>query len=486
MPRAEQAEELLPVGASAGVSGKRQGNAAPTRGARLDEEDDDLGFSKSEGFEVMVFLPQLVVRLFPPLMLLQLVPDFHPRVDHLVLAAGTSLVLFGQFTWQSWALGAGAFVSIMALPASLRTVWKPRCHHMERPDGSADVEGYGKSSKAKLVCFFAGIAAMCWDYIQNHAKRRFRKVWWQFKLDPYDSTTFAIGMILVLCITLVWLDWTCDWARKRYNSELSGTLWLKPRFTGLDWPFVERFPLGEFCLTRGTNGVSIKRKDEAVDWSVKVELGVARELFKGAQLQRFQQLCEETEPGLLAPSHVEKVVKLGSERSENMDMCCAQWERYDRTKHGSLRVEVSYDPASRQLGLTLPDRTSSLFAQGGNYATGYRVLIVGGAARDPVNPSGDYHHSLDYVNSVTSISPTSGRPKPLEFTEEFSKRKLVHQGSQWIIARPKQRSTVSSEGNMYDPSKFEEHDFQGEDQPRIGPQAAHPTVQRENGYVHLT
>ena len=63
------------------------------------EEEATYGIHAKEGFEFWVFLPQLILRLFPPLMLLQLIPDSHPRLDQLVLGTGTLLVLTGRFWW---------------------------------------------------------------------------------------------------------------------------------------------------------------------------------------------------------------------------------------------------------------------------------------------------------------------------------------------------------------------------------------------------
>jgi hypothetical protein len=51
---------------------------------------------KDVQFEWSVFLPQLVLHLFPPLMILQLIPDMYLRADHLALAVGLALIISGM------------------------------------------------------------------------------------------------------------------------------------------------------------------------------------------------------------------------------------------------------------------------------------------------------------------------------------------------------------------------------------------------------
>ena len=60
---------------------------------RLPDDVQDELFDQREGFDVWVFLPQLLLRLFPPLMLLQLFPDFRPRADEVALCIVVALIV---------------------------------------------------------------------------------------------------------------------------------------------------------------------------------------------------------------------------------------------------------------------------------------------------------------------------------------------------------------------------------------------------------
>ena len=65
-----------------------------------------------EGFQWKVFLPQLFLRLLPPLMLMQLVPHARPRADESAVAVCLTLIVLST-TW-SFALGLAALLLTMS------------------------------------------------------------------------------------------------------------------------------------------------------------------------------------------------------------------------------------------------------------------------------------------------------------------------------------------------------------------------------------
>eukprot|EP01043_Picozoa_sp_COSAG02_P084043 COSAG02_NODE_21945_length_769_cov_1.097015_1_plen_219_part_10 len=200
-------------------------------------------------------------------------------------------------------------------------------------------------------------------------------------------------------------------------------------------------------------------------WKSDATIELSRALYKGARLERLRQLCKENNPGVLLPVQVQTVVQVPNlelERSaedenehkrepENLrDRWCVEWEQYDRDAHASLCLKISSNPDTNppSLKLSAEDVNAEWIGQGGKYTTGYRVTIdpppPHGAPEG--NPAGDYLHDGNVVTMDRSL--TGGRPKPLEFTESRSKRKLLYDEKttrKWIIARPSLRATRMSQ-----------------------------------------
>ena len=103
-------------------------SVAPPAAQGLKAGDEFDHFEKKEGFDLAVFLPQLVLRLLPPLMLLQLIPDTRPRVDHLLGAFGVVLSFLGQAGWnQHWPSALALLTVLMTLPGAFEIVRDKAC-----------------------------------------------------------------------------------------------------------------------------------------------------------------------------------------------------------------------------------------------------------------------------------------------------------------------------------------------------------------------
>ena len=483
LPQAQELRQPLDPGflsrENSAMSDGSQRPGHPRAGAvSVEERDDEPNGSKKEGFEITVLVPQLLLRLFPPLMLLQLLPDVEPRVDHLTFSSGLALIALGRYTWQSYLLGLGVFVVAMSLPAATAAA-AALVGQCTGRDGAERQT----SPKAILFCI-AGLALGLWDILLKHADQRAVNGV-HLQQDPWDSATFFTGMCLVLFVLFAWLLWFIDtlWANCQRAPDVS--LWTKPRFTNWDvfWVFVERFPLGDVYVARPQEGSGILKLKADINndgWTEVATIELSRALHKGPRLERLRQLCKEAPDGVLMPVQVQTVVPVS-------DGWCVEWERYDRIKHAQLCLSISSVPETSPPRLTLSAdgaRPADWIGHGGTYCTGYRVTI------DPVpppdalegNPEGDYLHDGSVVTMDRSL--TGGRPRPLEFTESRSKRKLLYDEGRerkWIIARPNLHASRMSQ-EIYSRRTYHDHDWETEqpdgDWRQTGPPvtAAYPWV----------
>ena len=459
------------------VGGEREsrGNAQPdelnpTTSTPEPGEGDMQIIANAEGFEFMVFLPQLVMRLCPPLMLLQLIPDFRPRADHVLFSLGVSTAVAGIF--KSTMVGSGALATLMACPAVLRLSFSPWC----RAAGACvpqpgQREGYGKPHKMKVVGFAIGLLVIFWSIHDDNGESL--KTTQGCEDAPWACFAAIVGVMTAMVVVMVWAIWAGHWAvcRDWSRGQIAGefrtkvSTWSKPQLSFLSGLFVERFPLGELQISDD----GVKRCLSGSRWreaSTKEEVKIALDtrLYKKEQLVRFKEICSETDTrwGELRPTRVQKVVNVGVPKvGVDGPTWALDWERYDEKQHEQLHLQVKYDAdemrillrkatAHRPAGST-PDGTDRLEwkHQGGAYTTGYRVA-------GPANQVGEG----DYINSLTSSS--NQEPGRLEFTqqsmEQLSKRKLVHVNisseQRWVIATPSVRTTISSGGMGYDSDKF--------------------------------
>ncbi len=505
MPKPEERELREPLGVSGSLSrqdsvvSQQPGHDPRAGGLSTEEGDNDSNATKKDGFELSVFVPQLLLRLFPPLMLLQLVPDFQPRVDHLTLSSGFALIALGRFTWQSYLLGVGVFVVTMSLPAAIAAanalVWQCIGRGQETRQATQQ-----KAPHGILLCI-AGLASCVWDIHHKHADKHAVKGV-DLQRDPWDSATLFTGFFLVFFVALAHLLWYIDTLWGSFIKAPDVSVWTKPQLTSWDifWIFVERFPLGEIYVARPSPDrffgeaqgrrleglLKLKGDINSTGWKSDATIELSRTLYKGARLERLRQLCKENGQGALLPVQVQTVVEMNVPCTEGLNdhRWCVKWEQYDRATHASLCLKISCNSTDNPPSLTLV--ADSVSADdwighgsrdgGGKYTTGYRVTIdpppPHGAPEG--NPAGDYLHGGNVVTMDRSL--TGGKLKPLEFTESRSKRKLLydeHRTRKWIIARPSLRATRMSQ-ETYHPGTYHEPDFEveqahGDDWKKTGP-----------------
>jgi hypothetical protein len=479
------AQDAVAVGESA-ASGRRKSATGeiplnPTTSLPDQGDGGDIMhiLSNDEGFEIMVFLPQLIMRLCPPLMLLQLIPDFRPRADHVTLSLGVSAVSAGVS--QSAMHGCGVLATLMACPAVLRGIFSPWC----RAAGYCVLrrgqrEGYGKPHKMKLVAFAIGIFVTFWSIEGEEVSLDGQRC----EQALGSCVAAMMGVVMVLAVVADWLAWAIYWLVWRDSSggpdefKTKASTWSKPNWTPLSGLFVERFPLGELQISDD----AIKRCLSGSRWKDEVKIALDKNLFKADKLVRFQEICSETDTrwGELRPTRVQKIVNVhAADVGENGSTWALKWERYNADEHEQLHLSVKYD---LEKGIRLKKAAAHEPAdsthggakwrhQGGDYTAGYRVAGPNQTGED--DPRGDY------INSLTSIS--NNEPGRLEYTqqsaEQLSKRKLVHvdedtRGSHhgqaqqpqsgfsvggkswWFIAMPSVRTTISSGGMSYDRNNF--------------------------------
>ncbi|MDA8532006.1 hypothetical protein N9K45_00100 [bacterium] len=386
----------------------------------------------------------------------------------------------------------GVFIVAMGLPEAIAAARALIGQCTGR--GRAGRQSTKQTAPQAIMLCIAGLAFCLWDIHYKDADAHAVEGV-DLQQDPWDSATFFIGGCLIVLVSLAHLLWYIDWL---WGSCMYGasdaSLWTKPQFTYWDpfSVFVERFPLGEIYVARPSDGlfggaqgqrpgglVKLKGDINNAGWKRDASIELSRTLYKGARLERLRQLCKENNEGVLLPVQVQTVVQVptvGREHSTEdetvRDRWCVKWEQYDREAHASLCLKISSNPDTNppSLNLSADDVSAEWIGQGGKYTTGYRVTIDPPPPHEAPggNPAGDYLHDGNVVTMDRSL--TGGRPKPLEFTESRSKRKLLYEKKtrKWIIARPNLRATRMSQ-EVYSRGTYQEPDFEVEQPDGDGP-----------------
>eukprot|EP01043_Picozoa_sp_COSAG02_P023122 COSAG02_NODE_1225_length_13785_cov_12.911588_6_plen_1460_part_00 len=483
---ARDADDDFALGASAMNSGGfKPGKAG---GAAADQAEGEMHIlANNEGFEFFVFLPQLFMRLFPPLMLLQLFPDYRPRADRCLFSLGVSAICAGA--GKSLELGFGVLLTLLSCPAVIKAVYS-RANGQKEPG-----EGHDKPHKLKYVLLVTGLAAISSYAVRFHRDENFLEH--QNGCVSCGRVTAIAGLVIVLVVLFVWGAWVIHWAVCRDwsgTSEFKNRIstWSKPQLRFLSDLFVERFPLGELQVSDD----SLKRSlagSSWVDGIVGIPVG---KLYKDNKVVRLKQICRETMAsvetqrndgetgerwGVLRPTRVQRVEKTETRAANDGDAWALKWEQYSPQEHSQLHLEIRYDHDLETIQLRketahrpADDPTHQDTAiipqwshQGGDYTTGYRV-DGGNGLSDKDGVAGDY------VNNLKSVGERD--PGRLEFTQQsanqLGKHKLLHVSRSernsssdtrdrqmangfWIVAAPQQRITVSSGGMNYDYGKYE-------------------------------
>eukprot|EP01046_Picozoa_sp_COSAG06_P032652 COSAG06_NODE_3279_length_5565_cov_2.542196_1_plen_459_part_10 len=425
------AQDAVAVGESSAASGRRKSAAGeiplnPTTSLPDQGDGGDIMhiLSNDEGFEIMVFLPQLIMRLCPPLMLLQLIPDFRPRADHVTLSLGVSAVSGGYY--NSAMHGCGVLATLMACPAVLRGTFSPWC----RAAGycvlqGGQREGYGKPHKMKFLAFAIGIFVTFQSAIAGIEEDEVSLDVHRCEDKPGSCVAAILGVVMVVAVVADWAAWAVYWAVQRDwrggpdQFKTKSSTWSKPNWiSGL---FVERFPLGELQISDD----AIKRCLSGSRWKAEVKIALDKNLFKTDKLVRFQEICSETDTrwGELRPTRVQKIVNVQVPSvGEDGATWALKWERYDADQHEQLHLKVKYEA---EKGIRLKKAAAHEPAdsdstcdgarwrhQGGEYTAGYRVAGPNQTGED--DPRGDY------INSLTSIS--NNEPGRLEYTQQSAEQ----------------------------------------------------------------
>ena len=369
---------------------ERLGTAGTTMLTEDHDDDDGLEFSQqTDGWNAWVFFPQLLLRLFPPLMLLQLFPDFRPRVDVVTLCLGSAFTVMG--TSQDVPLGVATLLAIMGVCQLLQelTDW---------PD-YGNRESVSKASKAWIaVPLIASVTIVVvdtywWDGTLASTGQGWKSPQELLSVSAFPSAIFfMVGVICVAAVVFVRLRWLYAWSvvTGQFCARADGAeekwTWSRPKTHF----FAESFCLGDFkvCgnqlkparqrLLQNTRTSSVRHPSQ--DWKTEIFIDTA-ELFtsewRGRQKRhRLRETCAglANRKGVLKPTKIMK-----RHRTEDGVWSTPEWvdpATLGLDEPNALDVSVRYvekSGAPAQLVLSLASAPNQVSIFDAAFAAGYRV-----------------------------------------------------------------------------------------------------------------